>query len=81
MTERMQRSCWPRRVAAFVSAAGLGGLAGVFALVGQAQSPRLVEDGVYTTAQAEGGQTQFNAQCAIMSWEDAGRERRSAAGG
>ncbi len=65
MTERMQRSCWPRRVAAFVSAAVLGGLVGVFALVGQAQSPRLVEDGVYTTAQAEGGQTQFNAQCAI----------------
>ena len=65
MTERMQRSCWPRRVAAFVPAAVLGGFVGVFALVGQAQSPRLVEDGVYTTAQAEGGQTRFNAQCAI----------------
>ena len=64
-SENLQRGNWARRVGGFVCASLFCALVGWLTLVAQAQSPRVVDDGVYTAAQAEGSQALYMAQCAV----------------
>ena len=64
-SKRIQRGSRAWRVGALISASSLCLMVSLFSLGAHAQSSRLVDDGVYSAAQAENGQTLYVAQCAV----------------
>ena len=53
------------RARSLMSVLSLGMTVGLFPLVAHAQSPRVVDDGVYSPDQAASGQVLYTAQCAV----------------
>ena len=56
---------WHIHIGALMSVLSLGMMVGLFSLGVHAQSPRVVDDGVYSDSQAEGGGVLYTAQCAV----------------
>ena len=65
MSSKIQRGDRGWRVGALITVASLGMMVGLFSLGAHAQSPRVVDEGVYSAGQAESGGALYLAQCAV----------------
>ena len=65
IAKNIQRGDRGWRVGALITVASLGMMVGVFSLGAHAQSTRVVDGGVYSAGQAEGGGVLYTAQCAV----------------